>query len=287
MKVRSIKLVDGGRAGAIVDYDSNKEVNKLTFSDPVNETCKAPVPQNIRDKVQGFKLFIMDVCGYWVSKYDEYVDFATMEILKPNKGDNTYFEFRDILDRLELTKISYDGLGLTLEAKYRTDINRKVITLKTPVIKPVNDEIYEHYELACLMAKELFSLVKGYVEGDIKLEPRQMTIEDLESKGKDANEIKAIIEGMDEDDFMEYATDWLAGKGSIVIGLDDVLEGTETQGEGTQEEEVEDITPLEATNEMEPVEMEDEAKIVPMNPEVKAEEADEEEVVDLSQVEGF
>ena len=265
-------MLTNGTMGAIVEYVENKEVNELTFINDLTERHKAPVPSNVKDSMNGLKLYVLDICGYITPMEEKYIDYDTMTVIVQEEKTAHYMNFRDTLERLEMIQVKYNGSSFILEAKYRTDLSRKKISLKTPSVDA--DCMYENFEEACKACKDLFSLAKGYVEGHSVVTAKQYQIDYYTEKGKNLNEIEELTKGMTNQEALDFMREKCENAGLIVMeDISEVMPGVVELGAGVNDmTDVTDVVEVVAEEKPNPKKS---AKVVDMVvPEVVAEEAD-------------
>lgn len=247
MKLKSFKIINDGLKGSIISYSSNKEVSKLTFNNDLTERHKAPVPSNLKDKLDKFKPYLLHICGYWVNEWDDYINWDEMTTIKPSQAGDSYFEMLDLFDKLDIIEVLYDGVNLKLEGKLRTEVGRKTISVKTPTIQATNS--YEYFEEVTKLSKEFFSLAKSYVKGDLQVDAKQFAIDYYKSEGKEDEEINATLSEMSPEEEESFMREKLEGMGYIVMeDMGEVMEGVVEKGSGAEEDEedpIEDIVEVE------------------------------------------
>jgi hypothetical protein len=225
MKIRSFKLVNRGLKGSIVEYDDSKSINDLTFVNGFKERHKAPVPGNLKDVLSKLRVHLLKISGYWLERYDGLYDFDLGMMLRG--GDNPgqdYFVVRDLLDRMTIEEVKYDGSNFIIIGMMSTMLGGKKVKIKSPMLG-IADE-YEMYSGVVSILEDSFKMIKRYIAGDIIQNSNQFVLDFYQEKGMSMDESEEMLAEMSEEDKKSFMKEALEKMGLIVLeSVDEVLEG--------------------------------------------------------------
>jgi hypothetical protein len=229
MNIRSIKLVNKGLKGAILEYDDSKSVNDLTFVNGFKERHKAPVPGVLKDEMGRLRYFLLSICGYLEDGMEEHFDLERSIVRKGAEGSDERFRLMSLVGDLELEELKFDGNNFILIGMMSTKIGNKKVKLKSPMIGATDE--FEYYDNVKELLESCFAMVKKYAMGDISQNSEQFVLDFYEHKGMSRDESEELLSGMGEQEKKDFMREALEKMGMIVLdNLSEVLDGVEEEG---------------------------------------------------------
>lgn len=137
MIIKSVKLVDSGNKGIIVEYATSDQNNGKSFVSEHKSIKKAPIHQELKDEFNNLKSYFLDICNYSIETKD--VDMFETEIVG----------------------VSYSSKGISLIGTKDIMNGRKSLSIITPLLT-ISDGYNDFCKIENII-KIIFTETKAYM----------------------------------------------------------------------------------------------------------------------------
>jgi hypothetical protein len=242
MKIKRVKLLDGGFRGAEIEYHKLEKKGGRLFNNKTKDTLRFPIHLGMENKFRELRPFWLEIC--------KLLDGSEEKDIK---------DFKIAESETLSVEVLEDG-GFVLVGESVVFSNKRV-TYKTPKVYP--DDNYHNYDAVMLIIKELIEEVKVYMEGTAKPSDEEVLIrwvERHENSGVDLDTIK----GMSPEEQKKKLTELLEKAGAVVMWNEEMEVDEEVLSEGLEK--------MKNEIEEEVVVTEEKEEDVTFNPLIKGEE---------------
>lgn len=249
MKLKSVKILNGGFGGIQITHLTTIEKNGRIFGKEIREKNKQPIHLGLENKLKELRPFYLELCR--ILRGDE--DKATK--------DYTIQETEVTGLQIVIDASAEEGTGFILEGSILS-LGNKEIKPKTAKIE--SGDNYHNFDAVQLIIKEIVEEVKAYMSGSVVVSDQEVLVRWFEKTKEEGIDIEAI-KNMSPEEQKELLSGILERKfGCVVLensdlGIDDDTDITDDLIEGSQkvEEEVinltEETTVLPIMNTPEPI----------------------------------
>jgi hypothetical protein len=219
--IASVKLHKRGKEGIEIKFhqlskqiptDKKEKENDQVYDDQINVYRRDFVPKNIMDAIDRLKYFLLNITGYWIHIYDNYVDFNTYKLLPPDENaKESRRHLQTLWDNVYVTQIKMDLNSFTIMGMFE-HIENKPLNLNPARITANDDLVY--YENARDQIKRLFGVIIAYFStaaiSDID-DYRKYLLSHTDEAGKKE------IASFDEEQIVNRVVDLFSHRGMIVM----------------------------------------------------------------------
>lgn len=212
MKIKKVKLLDGGFRGAEIEYHKLEKNNGRLFNNKHKPTLKFPVHLELEKKFKELRPFMLELCN--VLDGSEEVDEKKYKMLYS-----------------EVVSVSFLDNGFLLGGETVSIGNTRAYH-ETP--KVYGDTGYKDFDAVRLILNELLKELQVYIEGTAKPSDEEVLIrwvERHENSGIDIDTIK----GMSPEDQKKQLTELLEKAGAVVMWNEEMEVDTEVLSDGLEE----------------------------------------------------
>lgn len=203
MKIKKIKLVQGGLKGINCTYEKPEEKDGRYFSTDVLESKNYPIHLGLENKFKELREHFADICGFTPNSINE-------------------DEAKYVINDIEVTGIKFENDYFILMGSKNTLADKK-IGLSTHKVEEVDG--FGCYDKVWKLIGELVDETKAYMDGTKKATDEEIGRRYIQAqlkKGKSTIDLEEF-DGMTDAEKKEFCTNFLEKNGSLVMHTDDII----------------------------------------------------------------
>lgn len=209
MKIKKIKLIQGGLKGATITHEKPEEKDGRYFSTDVVESKNYPIHLGLENKFKELREHFADICGF-------------------TPGSIQDDEKKYIINDVEVTGIKFENDYFILMGSKNTFADKK-IGLSTHKVE--EGDGFGCYDKVWKIIGELVDETKAYMDGTKKATDEEIGRRYIQAQLKKGKETISVeeFEGMTKEEQKEFCTQFLEKNGSLVQHIEDLDLGEDTQ----------------------------------------------------------
>lgn len=213
MKLKQVKVLQGGFGGLLTTHLTQVEKNGRVFNKEVKEKNKQPIHLGLENKFKELRPFYLELCR--ILRGDE--DKATK--------DYTIQETEITGLQIVIDTTEDEGTGFILEGSILS-LGNKEIKPKTAKIEAGDN--YHNFDAVQLIIKEIVEEVKAYMSGSVKVTDEETLVRWFEKKPEDGVDIE-VIKNMSPEEQKELLSKILEDKfGCVILSNDEMVLDSDT-----------------------------------------------------------
>lgn len=203
MKIKKIKIIQGGLKGATITLEKPEEKDGRHFSTDVIESKNYPIHLGLENKFKELREHFAEICGFTPNSIHE-------------------DEAKYVINDVEVTGIKFENDYFILMGTKNTFADKK-IGLSTHKVEEADG--FHCYDKVWKIISELVDETKAYMDGTKKATDEEIGRRYIQAQLKKNKEVISEDEfaAMTPEEQKEFCTKFLEKNGSLVQHMDDLI----------------------------------------------------------------
>ena len=209
MRIKKIKIIQGGLKGATITLEKPEEKDGRHFSTDVVESKNYPIHLGLENKFKELREHFAEICGFTPNSINE-------------------DEAKYVINDIEVTGIKFENDYFILMGTKNTFADKK-IGLSTHKVE--EGDGFGCYDKVWKIIAELVDETKAYMDGTKKATDEEIGRRYIQAQIKKGKEVISVEEfdGMSADEQRDFCTSFLEKQGHMVQLVDDLVLPEDTQ----------------------------------------------------------